>query len=94
MTIQDYDSQCHYEPDPTALRGLMQAVYISERLCSGDSEEMVVARFGGDEQLVRMWISFLRHSRWAEYDLFSQRWTMTKKGEERCLDRKRQPMSF
>ena len=89
MTVQDYDSHCRYGRDPTTLRGLMQAVYISERLCAGESEEIVIAKFKGDEQLVRMWISFLRHSRWAEYDLFSQRWTMTQKGKERCLDTKR-----
>jgi hypothetical protein len=72
----------------------MQAAFISERLCSGDSEASVISKFKGDEQLVRMWISFLRHSGWAEYDMFSQQWTMTQKGKERCLDVTRPPISI
>jgi hypothetical protein len=68
-------------PDnPLGLSGLRQAVYILECLEKGETEEQIVERFEGDEQLVKMWTLFLFHNRWIEHP--DGRWETTGKGRE------------
>ena len=86
MSIQNYCRDSKDDKDPTLLRGLSQAVFVSQCLCNRDSEEAIVTKFKGDRQLVKMWVSFLRHSRWLDYDMFSQKWTLTEKGRERMVE--------
>lgn len=79
MSVSDYRESTHSEIDPTTLRGLAQAAFILECLCKAETEENIIAKFRGDEQLVRMWVSFLRHNGWVKYDTVTQRWSMTDK---------------
>ena len=60
--------------DPRNLRGLRQALFVCDCLCNGDPFEKIVAKFKGDEQLVMMWINFLKHNHWVAYDTQGQRW--------------------
>jgi len=69
--------------DPTSLRGLGQAVFIAKCLCKGVKEDQIIKLFHGDKQLVEMWLNFLRHNRWVEYSLRTDRWSLTVKGREK-----------
>lgn len=60
------------------LRGLKQAIYVMECLIKGQTKEQIVRTLEGDEQLVTMWISFLRHNKWMEET--SGIWSTTLKG--------------
>jgi hypothetical protein len=74
------------EVEPFKLRGLMQAVYVSECLCIGFTQEEISEKFNGDTQLVDMWVSFVRHNHWVAYDKLTHRWSMTAKGERQAHD--------
>jgi hypothetical protein len=52
--------------EPGRLAGLKQATYVMESLVKGYTEEEITKILGGDAQLVRMWILFLRHNHWIE----------------------------
>ena len=64
--------------DPARLVGLKQAAYVMECLVKGQSEEEIVRTIGGDEQLVTMWISFLKHNHWITETMGG--WSTTAKG--------------
>jgi hypothetical protein len=72
--------------DPSKLRGLMQAVYVAKSLCSNESVDEIVTRFGGDNQLVDMWLSFLKHNHWLNYDGEKRRWLMSPRGKQYSQD--------
>ena len=65
--------------NPLELLGLRQAFYISRCLTGGQCKEDLVLAFGGDGQLVDMWISFLRHNHWVEEGFTG--WVLTAKGK-------------
>jgi hypothetical protein len=72
--------------DPSKLHGLMQAMYIAESLCTKESVDEIVDRFGGDVQLVDMWLSFLKHNHWLYYEKEKRCWLMTQRGEQYSRD--------
>ena len=72
--------------DPSKLRGLMQAAYVAECLCTKESVDEIVASFGGDVQLVDMWLSFLKHNHWLYYEEERRCWLMTPRGEQYSQD--------
>ena len=51
---------------PTKLSGLRQAVCIMKCLSKGEYFEQIVQKFDGDEQLVKLWMSFLLHNKCIE----------------------------
>jgi hypothetical protein len=59
---------------------LTQAVYVLKSLEDGISEKEIMEQFGGDEQIVQIWISFLFHNGWVEHP--DGRWQATIKGKE------------
>lgn len=65
---------------PFKLAGLKQATYISQCLAKGQDRAEVILSFGGDEQLVDMWISFLKHNHWV-VEGTDGRWSVTPKGK-------------
>jgi hypothetical protein len=69
--------------DPTSLHGLNQAMFISDCLCKGMKEEDIIKLFHGDKQLVSMWVSFLKHNHWVEYQAHERKWALTAKGLEK-----------
>lgn len=64
--------------DPVRLVGLKQAVFVMQGLTTGQSEQQIAMALDGDEQLLRMWISFLQHNHWMEAGLNG--WSITTKG--------------
>lgn len=65
--------------DPVKLAGLKQAAYVMQCLNKGQSTEQIAIALNGDEQLVTMWVSFLRHNHWVIEE--SGKWSITAKGE-------------
>jgi hypothetical protein len=73
------------DEDPLSLSGLRQALYVANCLRRGLSEHDIIARFSGDEQLVKMWLSFLIHNHWiypSLDDAGNIKWITTDKGME------------
>jgi len=68
------------EDNPTALRGLHQAAYVMSCLCEGKSIPNIVQKFQGDHQLVAMWVNFLKHNHWVEFDGVNNDYKITDKG--------------
>lgn len=68
--------------DPIRLAGLKQAIYVMQRLTEGQSKEDISASLANDEQLVKMWILFLKHNHWIEEGLNG--WSITAKGRTWC----------
>ena len=66
--------------DPLQLAGLKQATYVMKSLVKGYTEEEITKILGGDEQLVTMWILFLKHNHWIEATM--EGWDTTSKGLE------------
>lgn len=64
--------------NPVQLAGLRQAVYVMGCLARGHSEEEIMRMLGGDEQLVDMWKSFLKHNQWVTESI--KGWSITPKG--------------
>jgi hypothetical protein len=62
------------------LVGLKQAAYVLRCLVEGQSKKEVVSAFEEDEQLVDMWILFLKHNHWME-ESSNGRWSLTAKGQ-------------
>lgn len=56
--------------EPCLLRGLDAAAYILESLASGETIPEIASRFNGDVELVKMWVSFLKHNHWMQVDKF------------------------
>jgi hypothetical protein len=54
--------------EPCLLRGLDAAVYILESLARGETIKEIASRFDGDDELVKMWVSFLKHNHWMHVD--------------------------
>lgn len=75
--------------DPKALRGIEQALFILECLCNGDLDEEIYHKFHGDEQLVKMWLIFLKHNHWVSYNTSRHVWALTDKGIERATGKMR-----
>jgi hypothetical protein len=48
---------------PRKLSGLRQAIYIMKCLDAGEYFELITQKFDGDEQLVKLWMSFLLHNK-------------------------------
>lgn len=63
----------------TKFRGLEGAAYIMTCLLKHNRKRDIIEDFGGDEQLVSMWINFLIHNRWIKKEGYL--WTSTNKGE-------------
>ena len=78
--------------DPPNLRGLLQAVYVADCLCKGDTVSDLVAKFDGDAQIVDMWINFLEHNHWLLFD--AGKWTMTNKGLRYAYDLTREAIEY
>lgn len=68
------------EKDPLTLPGIRQALFVLDCLEQGHDEQEIANKFDGDTQLVKMWMSFLRHNKWIEQP--DGRWISTKKGRE------------
>ena len=64
------------------LVGLQQAVYVSRCLSEGQRRKEIAGAFQGDQQLVDMWILFLKHNHWIEFT--NGRWSPTAKGQVRA----------
>jgi hypothetical protein len=65
--------------DPVRLIGLRQATYLMDCLAKGQGKQEIIENWGGDEQLVDMWILFLEHNHWIEQGLNG--WSITPKGK-------------
>jgi hypothetical protein len=65
---------------PTKLSGLKQAVYIMKCLGKGEYFEQIIEKFDGDEQLVKLWTSFLLHNKCIQNPL-DHKWIVTEKGK-------------
>jgi hypothetical protein len=66
--------------DPIRLAGLKQATYVMDSLVKGYTEEEITKILGGDAQLVKMWILFLKYNQWIEATM--EGWDTTSKGLE------------
>lgn len=62
------------------LSGLKAANYILNCVIRGESKDEIVKQFEGDEQLVDIWMSFIKHNHWIEQNEF-QEWFVTEKGK-------------
>ena len=69
-------------PPPKKLSGLRQAIYIMKCLDRGEYFEQIVQKFEGDEQLVRLWMSFLLHNKCIQKNpALNHKWLITDKGK-------------
>ena len=68
------------QQSPTTLSGLRQAIYIMRCLDNGEYFEQIIEKFGGDEQLVKLWMSFLLHNKCIQYPR-DYKWLITDKGK-------------
>jgi hypothetical protein len=68
--------------NPIELVGLQEAVYVSRCLTEGQRTKEIEAAFRGDQQLVDMWILFLKHNHWIECS--NGRWSLTARGRARA----------
>jgi hypothetical protein len=62
------------------LSGLRQAIYIMRCLSKGEYFEQITEKFDGDEQLVKLWMSFLLHNKCIQNPL-DHKWVVTEKGK-------------
>ena len=62
------------------LSGLRQAIYIMRCLDNGEYFEQIVEKFEGDEQLVKLWMSFLLNNKCIQNPL-DHKWLITDKGK-------------
>jgi hypothetical protein len=60
---------------------LKQALYVLKGLTDSRTEQMLIGEFEGDEQLVRIWIGFLRDNRWMTRDYVDNKWIITEQGK-------------
>lgn len=67
--------------NPIKLIGLAQAVYILKCFEAGRTEEQLVKEFGGDGQLIQMWINFMQHNHWMLRSESRSGWSATDKGK-------------
>jgi len=63
------------------LSGLRQAAYIMKCLDNEEDFEQIIQKFAGDEQLVKLWMSFLLHNRCIENPAIDHKWLITEKGK-------------
>jgi hypothetical protein len=56
--------------EPCLLGGLDAAAYILESMTRGETIPEITSRFNGDVELVKMWVSFLKHNHWMQVDKF------------------------
>ena len=68
------------QQQPTKLSGLRQAIYIMRCLDNGEYFEQIVQKFDWDEQLVRLWMSFLLHNKCIQNPV-DHKWLVTEKGK-------------
>lgn len=64
--------------EPGSLSGLKRAAFIMHLITTGQRMDEITVALGGDEQLVNMWFSFLRHNHWIIEA--SDGWAVTAKG--------------
>jgi predicted transcriptional regulator len=69
------------QQSPTRLSGLRQAIYIMRCLDNGEYFEQIVQKFDGDEQLVKLWMSFLLHNKCIQNPAIDHKWLITEKGK-------------
>jgi hypothetical protein len=69
-------------PNPMSLHGLRQAAYILRCIEQGIEMNSIVKRFGGDKQLVNMWISFAVHNYWMSQETIIAKARITSRGKE------------
>ncbi|MDQ6864550.1 MAG: hypothetical protein M3044_12075 [Thermoproteota archaeon] len=55
-------------PNPKKLSPLESAAYVLECIQEGKQKEEIVQRFNDDEQLVSLWLTFLKANDWLEED--------------------------
>ena len=67
--------------DPLRLAGLRQATYVMKKLDEGKDLNDIIEDFESDQQLVKMWMSFLQHNQWIEKP--DGKWLITDKGREK-----------
>jgi predicted transcriptional regulator len=67
--------------NPSRLSGLKCAVYLLDDVTKNESRDEIVKKFDGDEQLVDIWVSFIRHNHWIEQKESGQ-FVITEKGRE------------
>src|SRR5919199_988534 len=70
----------HQQSPTKKLSGLRQAIYIMRCLRKGEYFEQIIERFDGDEQLVKLWMSFLLHNKCIQNPL-DHKWIVTEKGK-------------
>jgi len=80
--MSDTPSDIILQVNPIDLVGLQQAVYVSRCLTSGQGRKEIATAFGGDQQLVDMWILFLKYNHWIECSNGS--WSLTEKARARA----------
>ena len=59
---------------------MKQALYVLKGLTDSHTEKMVIEEFNGDEQIVRIWIGFLKDNRWMTRDHVKNKWIITDEG--------------
>ena len=69
------------QPLTKKLSGLRQAIYVMKCLDSGEYFEQIIEKFGGDEQLVKLWMSFLLHNKCIQNPAIDHKWLITDKGK-------------
>src|SRR5918911_5482249 len=68
------------QPLTKKLSGLRQAIYIMKCLDNGEYFEQIVQKFDEDEQIVKLWMSFLLHNKCIQNPL-DHKWLITDKGK-------------
>jgi hypothetical protein len=49
------------------------------------SEAQIIEKCGGDGELVKIWINFLKDRQWLVKDKFSDSWVLTNEGIDRLI---------
>ena len=65
---------------PNKLHGLHQALFIMKCLSEGQYLDQIIDKFEGDEQLVKLWISYLIHNKRIQNPI-DHKWIVTEKGK-------------
>lgn len=71
--------------NPKTLKSLAQASYVAQCLVCGEHQRDIAIKFGSDDELVKLWTSFLLHNHYISKN-FYDRWTLTDKGKRLVKD--------
>jgi hypothetical protein len=66
--------------DPLKLSGLGQATYIMKGISESEPLEKIIKKFEEDEQLVKLWMSFLLRNKCIQKPTGDHRWLVTDNG--------------